>query len=324
MHRQTEPTLLADIGATNARFSLLANGVLGPVVNFEVAGFARFADAVADFLKTNDDQAPGAALLAVAGPVEGERSRLTNCPWIIDGAELRAQFRLAQVRIVNDFAATAYSLPSLAAPDLHRIGGGRAVPGAPMAVLGPGTGLGVAGLVPGAKEAVVIAGEGGHATIAGASRREDAVIDHLRGRFGHVSAERVVSGAGLENLHQAIAALDGSAAPAVDAAEITRRALDGSCPTAVAALQMFCALLGAFAGNVALMFGARGGVHIAGGIAPRIVGFLERSEFRRRFEDKGRFRSYLEAIPSSVIVHPAAAFLGLQAMAASAATARED
>jgi glucokinase len=134
----------------------------------------------------------------------------------------------------------------------------------------------------------------------------------------------VVSGAGLENLHQAIAALDGSAAPAVDAAEITRRALDGSCPTAVAALQMFCALLGAFAGNVALMFGARGGVHIAGGIAPRIVGFLERSEFRRRFEDKGRFRSYLEAIPSSVIVHPAAAFLGLQAMAASAATARED
>ena len=85
MHRQTEPTLLADIGATNARFSLLANGVLGPVVNFEVAGFARFADAVADFLKTNGDQAPRAALLAVAGPVEGNRARLTNCPWIIDG-----------------------------------------------------------------------------------------------------------------------------------------------------------------------------------------------------------------------------------------------
>jgi glucokinase len=323
MHRQTEPTLLADIGATNARFSLLANGVLGPVVNLEVAGFPRFADAVTDFLKTNGDQAPGSALLAVAGPVEGERSRLTNCPWIIDGVELRAQFNLAQVRLINDFAATAYSLPSLAAADLHRIGGGRAVPGAPMAVLGPGTGLGVAGLVPGAKEAVVIAGEGGHATIAGASRREDAVIDHLRGRFGHVSAERVVSGAGLEHLQQAIAALDGSGAAAGDAAEITRRALDGSCPTAVAALEMFCALLGAFAGNVALMFGARGGVHIAGGIAPRIVGFLDRSEFRRRFEDKGRFRTYLEAIPSSVILHPGAAFLGLQALAASEAGAAE-
>lgn len=323
MHRQTEPTLLADIGATNARFSLLANGVLGPVVNLEVAGFARFADAVADFLRTKGDQAPRAALLAVAGPVEGERCRLTNCPWVIDGAELRTQFRLARVRLINDFAATAYSLPSLSAVDVHTIGSGTAVPGAPLAVLGPGTGLGVAGLVPGAKEAVVIAGEGGHATIAGASRREDAVIDHLRGRFGHVSAERVISGAGLEHLHQAIAALDGSGAPAGDAAEITRRALDGSCPTAVAALQMFCALLGAFAGNVALTFGACGGVHIAGGIAPRILGFLDRSEFRRRFEDKGRFRSYLEAIPSSVILHPAAAFLGLQALAASDSSATE-
>jgi glucokinase len=322
MHRRLAQTLLGDIGATNARFSLLANGTLGPVTHFEVARYPRFADAVADFLQTSGEQAPVTdALFAVAGPVEDGRCRLTNCPWTIDGAELCAHFRLTQVRIVNDFAATAYSLPSLAAADLHPIGGGRAVPGAPMAVLGPGTGLGVAGLVPGAKEAVIIAGEGGHATIAGASRREDAVIDFLRGRFGHVSAERVISGAGIENLHQAIAALDASGAPACDAPEITRRALDGSCPTAVGALEMFCALLGAFAGNVALMLGARGGVHIAGGIAPRILGFLERSEFRRRFEDKGRFRSYLEAIPSSVIVHPAAAFLGLQALAASETSA---
>jgi glucokinase len=324
MHRRLVQTLLGDIGATNARFSLLMDGTLGPVTNLEVGRYARFADAVTDFLQTCGEQAPVTdALFAVAGPVEGDRCRLTNCPWIIDGAELRAHFRLARVRIVNDFAATAYSLPSLAAADLHPIGGGHAVPGAPMAVLGPGTGLGVAGLVPGAKEAVVIAGEGGHTTIAGASRREDAVIDHLRGRFGHVSAERVVSGSGLENLYEAIAALDRSGAPARDAAEITRRALDGSCPTAVAALEMFCALLGAFSGNIALMLGARGGVHIAGGIAPRILGFLERSEFRRRFEDKGRFRSYLEAIPLCVIVHPAAAFLGLAALAASESSAAE-
>jgi glucokinase len=324
MHRRLAHTLLGDIGATNARLSLLADGTLGPVTNLEVARYPRFADAVADFLQARGGQAPLTdALLAVAGPVEGDRCRLTNCPWIIDGAELRAHFRLAQVRLVNDFAATAYSLPSLEPADLHPIGGGRAVPGAPLAVLGPGSGLGVAGLVPGAKEAMVIAGEGGHATIAGGSRREDAVIDHLRGRFGHVSAERVVSGSGLENLHQAIASLDASGAPAGDAAEITRRALDGSCPTAVAALEMFCALLGAFSGNIALMLGARGGVHIAGGIAPRILGFLERSEFRRRFEDKGRFRSYLEAIPLCVIVHPAAAFLGLAALAASESSAAE-
>jgi glucokinase len=255
------------------------------------------------------------ALLAVAGPVEKERCQLTNCSWIIDGDELRATFRLARVRVVNDFAATAYSLPSLAGADLYAIGGGRAVPGAPMAVLGPGTGLGVACHVPGSKEPAVIAGEGGHATFAAASAREDAVIDYLRGQFGHVSAERVVSGAGLENLYRAIAALDQKEAPSRDAAEITKIALDGNCRTAVAALDMFCAFLGSFAGNVALTFGARGGVYIAGGIAPRIVAFMGRSQFRRRFEDKGRLRPYLEAMPSNVIVHPAAAFMGLKALA---------
>jgi len=308
-------TLLGDIGATNARFSLLANGAFGPIANFEVARYARFPDVVAAFLDMRRDQAQVTdALFAVAGPVEGERSKLTNCAWIIDGDELRATFRLAKVRVVNDFAATAYSLPSLAAADLYAIGDGRAVAGAPMAVLGPGTGLGVACFVPGAKEAVVIAGEGGHATFAAATAREDAVVDSLRRRFGHVSAERVVSGTGLENLYRAIAALDQNDVPARDAAEITKLALDGGCRTAVAALDMFCAFLGSFSGNVALTFGARGGVYIAGGIAPRIVAFMARSQFRRRFEDKGRLRPYLEAIPSSVIVHPAAAFMGLKAL----------
>ena len=324
MPRRHAQTLLGDIGATNARFALLTDGALGPVTNFEVARYAHFPDAVADFLKMHRDQAPVTnALLAVAGPVEGERSTLTNCPWIIDSGELRAAFRLAGVRVVNDFAATAHALPSLTPADLHAIGGGRALPGAPMAVLGPGTGLGLAGLVPGGKQGVVIAGEGGHATIAAASAREDAVIDYLRGQFGHVSAERVISGSGLENLYRAIAALDHSAVPARTAAEITRTALDGSCPTAAAALLMFCALLGSFSGNVALMFGARGGLYVAGGIAPRIVAFMERSEFRRRFEDKGRFRPYLEAVPTSVVVHPAAAFIGLRALASSGPDAAE-
>jgi glucokinase len=316
MPERLEQTLLGDIGATNARFSLLANGALGPVTEFAVARFAQFPDVVAAFLNKHGDQGPVTnALLAVAGPVEDGRCKLTNCPWIIDGDELRTTFRLAQVRVMNDFAATAHSLPSLTAGDLYAIGGGRAVPGAPMAVLGPGTGLGVAGLVPGAPEPVVIAGEGGHATVAAASQREDAVIDHLRRQFGHVSAERLVSGAGLETLYQAIAALDQSEVPARDAAQITKAALEGSCRTANAALDMFCALLGSFSGNVALMFGARGGVYIAGGIAPRIVAFMGRSDFRRRFEEKGRLRPYLEAIPSHIIVHPAAAFMGLKSLA---------
>ena len=318
MTDRVQTALLGDIGATNARFSLLVDGVLDPVSNFEVARYARFPDAVAAFLNMRRDRMPVTqALLAVAGPVEEERCKLTNCAWIIDGGELRSAFRLARVRILNDFAATAYSLPSLTTDDLRAIGCGRAISGAPMAVLGPGTGLGVAGLVPGTAEPAVIAGEGGHATVSAASAREDAVIDYLRGHFGHVSAERVVSGTGLENLYRAIAALDNSEAPARDAAEITKAALAGSCRTADAALHMFCALLGSFAGNIALTFDARGGVFIAGGIAPRIVEFMARSEFRRRFEDKGRLRPYLEAIPSNVIVHPAAAFIGLKTLAAA-------
>jgi glucokinase len=130
-----------------------------------------------------------------------------------------------------------------------------------------------------------------------------------------VSAERVVSGAGLENLYRAVVAIDGIDAPKRDAPEITKAALDDACPIAKTALELFCVMLGTVAGNVALMFGARGGVYIAGGIAPRITDFMARSEFRSRFEHKGRFRSYLESIPSSIIVHPAATFIGLRTVA---------
>jgi glucokinase len=147
--------------------------------------------------------------------------------------------------------------------------------------------------------------------LAATSRREDVILDQLRHRFGHVSAERVLSGPGLENLYGAIAAVDEIDVPLRSASEITNAALQGICRTSRASLNMFCAMLGGFAGNVALTYGARGGVYIAGGIAPRILDYLINSEFRRRFEQKGRFCTYLEAIPSQVIIHPAATFLGL-------------
>jgi glucokinase len=183
-----------------------------------------------------------------------------------------------------------------------------------MAVLGPGSGLGVACLVPGGGKPVVLASEGGHATLASTCDREDKIIEQLRRRFGHVSAERVVSGDGLENIYQAIVALDGLTLEPRSAADITKRALSGDCQVAREALAIFCAFLGSFAGNVVLTFGARGGAYIAGGISPRILDFMVRSEFRNRFEAKGRFRPYLETVPSYVIVHPAAAFLGLRAL----------
>ena len=319
MSRSDEHVLLGDIGASNARFAVLSNGEIGPIRYFSVAEFPRFTDVVDAFCQNDCERLSiRRAVLAVAGPVEADRCVLTNCSWTIDAHELRAAFGLASVRVYNDFEAAALSLPHLTAADLHRLGGGAARSGAPMVVLGPGTGLGVAGLVPGPDGPVVVAGEGGHATVAAGSTREDVIIAHLRRQFGHVSVERVVSGSGLENLHRAIIALDGTAAPQRDAAAITRAALDGDCPTAEAALELFCAMLGAFAGNAALTFGARGGVYIAGGIVPRITRFMERSQFRARFEDKGRFHGYLAAIPTSIIVHPAATFVGLRTLASDA------
>ena len=314
-----EHVLLGDIGATNARLALLSDGVLGPVKYFAVAEFPRFPDVVDAFF--DGDRPPSAvrqAALAVAGPVDENRCVLTNCPWTIDAHELCAEFGFAEVHLCNDFEAAALSLPHLTAADLYRLGGGEAAGGAPMAVLGPGTGLGVACLVPGPRGPIAIATEGGHATVAATSRRENAIIEHLRNQFGHVSAERVVSGPGLENLYRAVAALDGVKAPRRDAAEITTAAINGGCPVARAALELFCAMLGTIAGNVALTFGARGGVYIAGGIAPRITDFLARSDFRARFEQKGRLRTYLEAIPSSIIMHHAATFLGLSAIVSRA------
>jgi glucokinase len=315
MSISSECILLGDIGATNARFALLANGVLGAVTSFEVAKFARFADVIAIFLQDRCREFRiERALLAIAGPVKGERSVLTNSSWVIDTLELRATLKL-EARIVNDFEAVALSLPWLTPADLAPIGGSKPEAGAPKAVVGPGSGLGMACLIPRSEKPVVISSEGGHATLAATCEREERIIGQLRQRFGHVSAERAVSGMGLVNIYQAIAALDGIDIPSRSAAEITKGALRSECQIAREALHVFCAFLGSFAGNVALTFGARGGVYIAGGISPRILDFLIRSQFRNRFEAKGRFQSYLETVPSYVITHPAAAFVGLKSLA---------
>jgi glucokinase len=311
--------LLGDIGATNARFALLAGGVVGPVRCFPVQDFSRFTDVVGRFIREECGSRPiREAALAVAGPIRDNRCVLTNSGWTVDPSELANAFQIPQTRLSNDFEATALSLPHLAESDLFRIGGGKAVRGAPMVVLGPGSGLGIACLVPGGAAEIVIASEGGHATLPATSRREDAILAHARERFGHVSAERLISGPGLENLYAAVVALEGGGPAIRSAAAITTEALAGRCPAATSALELFCAMLGTFAGNAALTFGARGGVYVAGGIAPRILPFLAASELRHRFEDKGRLRSYLEAIPTSVIIHPAATFVGLSSLLHSA------
>ena len=315
------PTLLADIGGTNARLALLHDdhGVTD-VARLAVADFAEPLSAFRTYLDRHSGATPPvAAIIAVAGPVEGNRARLTNGAWSLEAGELASDLGLSRVRLVNDYEALARALPYLGLDDLAPVGGGHPAADASMLVLGPGTGLGVGAFLPnpeGGGRAVV--GEGGHATLAAGDHREAALIARLRAEFGHVSAERVLSGPGLVNLARAIAAEDGLGAPPQTPEAVTEAAVSGACPACVAALEAFWRMLGGFAGDLALVFGARGGVYLAGGIAPRFADVLRASDFRARFEDKGRFRQYLEAVPSYVVVHPDPAFLGLAALAEEA------
>jgi len=315
MHAEAgDGILLADVGGTNVRFAVLRGTGIGPVAHLEVADHAHFADAMAAYL-ASETKAVRAAVLAVAGVVSAERCALTNNDWIVDAAELRARFGLMDVHLVNDFEAIAWALPHLGPADVRQIGGTRPLAGAPMAVLGPGTGLGVAACVPHASGDFIVHSEGGHATAPAGNAREAAVIATLRGEFGHVSIERLLSGPGLENVYRALAAIDNTHPPARCAADIVKAARAATCPTSRAALDMFCALLGDVAGNLALTFGAKGGVYIAGGVIGHLGDELERSAFRARFEAKGRMQGYVAPIPVYLIVHSDPAFVGLRALA---------
>ena len=321
IRERAQRTVLGDVGGTNVRFAVLSGDVLGPIEHMAVRDHAQFAEALAAFLARQADRATiHRAIFGVAGVVEGDRCALTNNPWVVDAAELCARFRLTRVHIINDFEALAWSLPHLARDDIAKIGGGAPAKKAPMVVLGPGTGLGVAAYVPSQyvpsqNEAFVLRSEGGHATMPSGSLQEDAIIEKLRRAFGHVSAERVLSGHGLENLYQAIASIDMLTVPERSASEITRAALEGNCATSRAALDVFCAMLGEVAGNFALNFGAQGGVFMAGGIVSHIAEYLPRSQFRARFDAKGRMQRYVEVIPVYLILRDDPAFVGLSSQA---------
>ncbi len=313
----SRPRLVADIGATNARFALYRQGTRpeAPVV-LPVAEFATIEAAAREALaRAGDGAAPSCAAVAVAAPVAGDRIELTNHPWQFSRRALRRALGLDHLVVINDFAAIALALPLLGDGDRRQVGGGEPVPGTPMGVLGPGTGLGVSGLVPSGDGWTALAGEGGHVDLAPGDDPEAEILERLRRRFGHVSLERALSGPGLVNLYRALAEIAG-AVPADDAdtptaPEITARARAKSCPHSIAAIETFCGLLGAAAGDLALTLGARGGVYIAGGIVPKMGPAFDDARFRRRFEAKGRLGDYLALIPTYVVTAADPALLGL-------------
>lgn len=312
--------LVADIGGSNARFGWLAPGScrVEHVDQLPVADHGDIAEAAQRYLdrvrqgRGSDFVAPTHAALAVATAVSGDRVEFTNSPWSFSRRSLQAALGLQSLQVLNDFEALALSLPHLQ-PSQIRAHDQPPRPQATLAVIGPGTGLGVAAVMPVAAGWVAIPGEGGHATLAPGDDYESALLAAVRQRHAHVSAERLLSGIGLPELHRAGQVVAGQApTPDVDAHAIVAGGLAGD-PDLRRTLENFCALLGSFAGSVALTMGARGGVYVGGGIVPRLGDFFFQSRFRERFVSKGRLRPYLEAIPTAVITDTLAALTGAAA-----------
>lgn len=300
----TGPRLLVDIGGTNARLALQQQPgePLGDNITYPCARFPGVLELLRHYLHENADATPSACAIGIASPIRGDQVVMTNLAWAFSVSELKAALGLQRLVVINDFTALALALPTLQAHELVAVGGGSAQQGSSWGLLGPGTGLGVGGLLPAPGGGYsAIAGEGGHVTLSGADDWEDAVLRQLRMRFGHASAERALSGPGLVNLYQACCAVGGVTAQAIDAPEIGRRAVAGGEAGCDQAVGLFFALLGSVAGNLALTLGAQRGVYIGGGIVLQLGGLIQRSTFRARFEAKGRYAAYLQAIPTWVI-----------------------
>lgn len=304
--------VVGDVGGTNARFALVdGDGRVRNLHIYEAHKYPAMTDVLADFLQrtVGGKRLPRAAI-AVAGPVLDGEITFTNLDWQVSEGELLAQFEFEAVRLINDFAAQALACPLLPPDSLRPLGPAlRGPDDEPMVILGAGTGFGVAGLARSERGDIAVATEGGHAGFAPTDDAEIEVLKRLHARHGRVSIERLLSGRGLFELYEAIADMR-QAQPALADEKAVMAAAGKGDALAEEALDRFCAILGAVAGDLALTFGARGGVFVSGGIAPRMADRLAGGAFRSRFEDKGRLSDYMREIPTSLVLHPYPALIG--------------
>lgn len=310
------PRLLADIGGTYARFALeVSPGQFQHLANLRCADHADFQATVAAYLAS----LPAAmqvqhAAVAIANPVEGDQVRMTNYHWQFSIEQTRQRLGLETLVVLNDFTALAMALPRLAPQDVRQVGGGTARKRNVMGLLGAGSGLGMSGLIPAGEGWMALGSEGGHTSFSPRDEREVAILRHAWKQYDHVSFERLLSGPGLELMHRALAEHAGQPPRELSAPEITQHALDGTDRVCVDTLDVFCAMLGTAAANLAVTLGALGGIYIGGTIVPRLGAAFDRSPFRARFEDKGRFSRYVGDIPTFVITAEHATFLGASAV----------
>lgn len=304
IHTDDLPVLLGDIGGTHARFALVT-GDNAPITQLMVLPTEEFSDlvtAVRAYLHQIGLPRLSRACIAMANPIVGDIVEMTNNRWKFSIEATRKSLHLESLRMLNDWEAMAMALPALDENDLEKIGMGSPDPFAPKGLIGPGTGLGVSYLVPSRRgDWVPIAGEGGHVGLSPTCERDADILRILWRTFPHVSAERVISGMGLENLYQAISVLNGTVAEPLDASQVTQRAMDASDAACVESLDRFCRLLGNTAANLALTLGARGGIYIGGGVINHLGDHFAKSGFRAAFEAKGRFENYMVNIPTYVI-----------------------
>ena len=310
--------LLADIGGTNARFALEHGpGQIGDVCVLACAGYPRFEDAARAFLAQHAAGPVRHAVIAIANPVDGDAVKMTNHDWAFSISAARAALRLDTLLVVNDFAALAMALPSLGENDLVRVGGGTASLQGVIGLVGAGTGLGVAGLVPVDGRWVPVQSEGGHVAFSPFDEREVALLQYCWQRYEHVSAERIVSGPGIALIREALAASRGLAIEPATPAQVVERGLAGSDPLCRETLDCFCGMLGTVAANLAVTLCAKGGIYIGGGVVPRLGDYFIASPFRARFQNKGRFSAFNAQIPTLLITAPYPAMLGAAAMLAA-------
>jgi len=306
------PRLLADIGATHARFALeSAPGVLRNVAVLLCDDYPGIVPLLNAYLEKTGGVRISHAAFALANPISGDFIRMTNRDWQFSTDEVRRTLGLTTLLIVNDFTALAMALPGFKPEDLLQIGGGKPQPHAVAGVLGPGTGLGVSGVIPTVDGFVTLGSEGGHVNFAPADEREFAILQYAWREWQHVSNERLISGPGMEIIYRALAQRNGVDAPARNAADIVSCALEQNDPLCLEVLECFAGMLGGAAANLAVTLGAFGGIFIGGGIVPRVAKWFASSPFRTRFEAKGRFSDYLAQIPTYLIMTPNPALYGV-------------
>ncbi|PVZ81961.1 glucokinase [Serratia sp. S1B] len=303
--------LVGDVGGTNARLALctLETGEITQAKTYSGLDFDSLEAVVRHYLAEQQQEVENACI-AIACPVTEDWVAMTNHSWAFSIKQMKASLGLNHLEVINDFTAVSMAIPMLSEADVLQFGGGKAQKDKPIAVYGAGTGLGVAHLVQVNQRWISLPGEGGHVDLAPNSDEEDSILQVLRAEVGRVSAERVLSGPGLVNLYRAIVKADHRQPENLKPQDITERALADSCTDCRRALSLFCVIMGRFGGNLALSLGTFGGVYIAGGIVPRFMAFFKASGFRAAFEDKGRFREYVQEIPVFMITHPQPGLLG--------------